>query len=109
MKFDYESFKNHFQDILSGEIFRKRRIRDQYPIAILIVVLFGIYIDNGYRAQRQQVHIVELERAIEDANYEYLSLSATYVNQTRQSVILQKLKDQGSHIDISITPAIRIE
>lgn len=107
--FDYETFKAHFQDILSGNIFRRDQFRRQYKLAALVIFLFVIYIDNGYRAQRQQIRLVELDKQIEDAHHEYLSLSANFVNQTRQSVIAERLREQGSTIRISRTPATRIE
>lgn len=109
LKFDYDRFKARFQEVLSGNVFRRGWFRRQYKLAGLIIVLFGLYIDNGYRAQRQQVRLIELDKQIEDAHHEYLSLSAMFVDQTRQSVIAERLQEQGSNIRISRTPAIRIE
>jgi len=108
-KIDFDKFKTTFQEILSGEVFTRDNIRQYYPLIFLIVGLTALYIDCGYRAQRQQRQIAELNRQIEDAHFEYLTVSAQYVEQTRQSVIAKRLEEQGSKIKTSTKPAIQID
>lgn len=109
MKLDFDQFKNHFQEILSGDIFTREKVQQQYRLIALIVVLFAVYINCGYRAQQQQHRIAELNKEIADAKFEYLSISAQLVEQTRQSVVAKRLEEQGSKIKVSNKPAIQVE
>lgn len=106
---NFEDFKNGFQEILSGDVFTREKVRKQYRLILLIVFLFAVYINCGYRAQQQQKRIAELDRQIEEAQYEYLSVSAQLVEYTRQSVVARRLEEQGSKVKISDRPAILVD
>jgi len=107
--FSSENFRKVFQDTLSGEVFMKDKVRAQMPVALLICGLFILYIANGYRAQRQQKQIAELNRQLEQSHFEYLTLSAQLVEHSRQSFVLKKLQENGSNVKVSNKPAIEIE
>ena len=96
------------QDVLNGNIFTKNLVRRQYKLFILIFGLLIVYIFEGYQAQKQQARIVELNRALQDAHYEYLTVNAELVEMSRQSVIAKRLRDAGSDVKESTTPAVRI-
>lgn len=107
--FSGENFRRGFQETLSGEVFLKQRVRANLPLAGLICLLFIVYIDCGYRAQKQQRQIADLNREIEAAHFEYLTLSAQLVEHSRQSFILRKLQENGSNVKVSSTPPIEID
>ncbi len=106
---DFERIRHIFQEILSGEVFTREKVRGQYLLMLLIFVLFGFYINAGYHAQRQQRRLAELNRQIEEAHYEYLTVSAQLVEQTRQSVISRRLEENGSKVRISDKTAVLID
>lgn len=106
---DYARFKEVFQEVLSGNFTRRENIQRLYPFIFMMVGLFCVYIYNGYQAQRQQVKLAQINKEITNAQFEYLSISAQLMEQTRQSKVAEKLKAQGSNIITSTTPAIRIE
>ena len=109
MRFTFENIRSLFQEILSGDVFIREVVRKQYGLILLIFFLFGVYIDAGYRAQRQQRSIAELNKQVEEAHFEYLTVSAQLVEQTRQSVISKRLEENGSKVSISEKTAVLVE
>lgn len=107
--FSSENFRKAFQDTLSGDVFLKEKVRAQMPVALLVCGLFIVYIMCGYRAQKQQKQISDLNKQIEAAHFEYLTLQAQLVEQSRQSFVLKKLQENGSNVKVSNTPAIEID
>ena len=96
------------QDVLNGNIFTSGWVRKQYRLFLLIFVLLIVYIFEGYQSQRQQARIVELNRALQDAHYEYLTINAELTEMSRQSVISMRLKEAGSKVKESTTPAVSV-
>ena len=94
---------------MSGDVLMRERVRAQLPFALLICFLFIVYMFCDYRAQAQQRQIAELNKQIEDAHFEYLTLQAELVEQSRQSYILKRLQENGSNVKISNKPAIEID
>lgn len=109
MTFDFEKIRKGVQEVLSGEVFTRDWVQRQYGLIALIFVMFAVYINCGYTAQRKQHRIAELNRELEDAHFEYLTVSAQLVEQTRQSVILKQLEENGSKVKMSNRPAVQIE
>ncbi|MBQ9339951.1 MAG: hypothetical protein IJS13_06420 [Paludibacteraceae bacterium] len=109
MKFSFDNIRSLFQEILSGDVFTRETFRKQYGLILFVVFLFGVYINAGYQAQRQQRRIAELNKQIEEAHFEYLTVSAQLVEQTRQSVISKRLEENGSKVSISQETAVLVE
>ena len=97
------------QDVLNGNIFTKQRVRRHYKLLLLIFVLLIVYIFEGYQSQRQKARIVELNRALQDAHYEYLTINVELTEMSRQSIVSKRLKDAGSNVKESTTPAVSIK
>lgn len=104
-----EKKKITVQDVLNGNIFNHEAVREQRKLFALILIMIIIYIFQGFAAQKQQARIVQLNKEIQDAHYEYLTVNAELVKMSRQSVIGQRLHDAGSKVKESNTPAIRIQ
>ncbi len=106
-----EEKKRRFKlkDVLSGDIFTKDFFRKQYSLLILIAVLFVLYINNGFRGQRQVNEIARLQNQIVEAKTILSSLSQEYTLQTRPSYLNEQLQKSGSKIQESVTPVIVIE
>ena len=107
--FTSENFKKTFQEAMSGDVLLRERVRAQMPFVIMICAMFVIYMFCNYRAQTQQRQISQLNKQLEDAHFEYLTLQAELVEQSRQSYILQRLQENGSNVKISNQPAIAID
>ena len=107
--FTSENLKKTFQETMSGDVLLRERVRAQMPFVGMICAMFVIYMFCNYRAQTQQRQISQLNKQLEDAHFEYLTLQAELVEQSRQSYILQRLQENGSNVTISNQPAIAID
>lgn len=97
------------KQLLSGEFFRRDRIRKQYKLFALIILLVFIYINAGYNALRQQHEISNLRREVRELRFEYLTITAELAQSTKQSAITAELKQRNSKLIPNKTPVIRIK
>lgn len=97
------------QNIMNGNIFRSKKIQQQYKLLALILFLLIFYIFQGYRSQRQITRLVQVNKEIQDARYEFLTVSAELSEMTRQSAISARLRQADSRVKESDTPAIRVK
>lgn len=104
-----QDIKTGVQHVLGGEVVHDDKIRKHYGLIVLLVAFAGIYIYNGYQAQRQQHRVAALTKQIEEAHYEYLTISEQLVIQTRQSEVAKRLKELDSPLKVSNHPAILIK
>ncbi len=96
------------QGVLNGEFLRSERVRKQYKLFALIVVLVFFYILAGYRSMQQQHRLTDLRKEVRDKRFEYLTLSAELVSRTRQSQVIASLAERGSNLKPNETPAIKV-
>ncbi|MGM9837137.1 MAG: FtsL-like putative cell division protein [Paludibacteraceae bacterium] len=96
------------QGWLNGEKFRSEKVRKQYKLFGLIAVLIFVYILLGYHSVRQQHQLTDVKKEMLDAKYEYLTISAQFVNTTRPSHIADTLAARGSVLRENTIPPIRI-
>lgn len=101
--------KFSLKDILSGDILTRAWFKRQYKVIGLISALIFVYIHCGYLSQRQQRHLSELQKELQDANFVLLSVNAEFMEKTRQSSISKMLESHESKVKQSNTPAIRIQ
>ena len=96
------------QSWLNGDKFRSKRFREQYPLIGLIVALFFLYILVGYQAAEQQKHLTDTKKEMLDAKFRYMTISAQLTNTTRQSQIVEALKEKGSALKENNIPPTKI-
>lgn len=97
------------QKWLTGENFRSERIRKQYKLFCLIAALFFLYILSGYWSIRQQHRLTDVKKEMLDAKFEYLTVSAQFVNTTRPSQIAAALEQRGSNLQENTTPPVKLK
>lgn len=100
--------KGDVKDILSGDVLKKGWFRRQYKLILLIFGLLFMYIYAGYQGQRQQKRLNDLQKELQDARFEQLTINAQLVEQTRQSTIAAQLKAMGSTIEENKQPVTRV-
>lgn len=93
---------------LNGDKLRSKKIREQYPLIALIVGLIFIYILTGYQAARQQHRLTDTKKEMLDAKFRYMTISAQLTNTTRQSQVIQALREQGSTLQENTKPPTKI-
>lgn len=97
------------QDVLSGKILTREKVREQRWVILLVLLGICLYINAGYVAQHQHSEIASLNEQIADAKFDYLTVFTTLTQKTRQSEIEKALRERGSGVQPSLEPAIRIE
>lgn len=96
------------QSWLNGEKLHSEKMKQQYPLLLLIASLFFLYIFAGYRAAKQQHQLTDLKKEMLDTKYEYMTISAELVKTTRQSQIAVELEQRGSRIKENTTPPVKL-
>jgi len=97
------------QSWLNGDKLRSQKIREQYPLIGLIVGLIFLYILTGYQAAKQQHRLTDTKKEMLDAKFRYMTISAQLTNTTRQSQILDALKQNGSKLQENTIPPVKIK
>lgn len=101
--------KISFQEILSGDFLSSGWLKRQYRLIIMISVLIFFHIYSDYLSQRQQKELSNMRKELLDAQMTHLTVSADLMEKTRQSSIAKMLKEKGSKVRESNTPAIKID
>ena len=96
------------QSWLNGDKLRSKKIREQYPLIGLIVGLIFLYILTGYQSAKQQHRLTDTKKEMLDAKFKYMTISAQLTNTTRQSQVVQALKEHGSSLQENTEPPTKI-
>ena len=93
-------------DIMGGDIFSKDGFVGLFPFFVYIVFLSMLYITNVYIAEDVSRDIAKSNRRIEDLHVEYVYLKSEITKITKQSNMVNMLKDKG--IKESVEPLKKI-
>ena len=96
------------QSWLNGDKLRSKRVREYYPLVGLIVCLFFLYILIGYQSAKQQHRLTDTKKEMLDAKFRYMTISAQLTNTTRQSHVIQALRECGSSLQENTKPPTKI-
>ena len=97
------------QSWLNGDMLRSQRIREHYPLIGLIVALVFLYILTGYQSAKQQHRLTDTKKEMLDAKFRYMTISAQLTNSTRQSQVIEVLKENGSELQENRVPPVKIK
>jgi len=100
--------KHDIQSWLNGDKLQSKKLREQYPLIGLIVGLLFLYILTGYQSAKQQHRLTDTKKEMLDAKFRYMTISAQLTNSTRQSQIVQALKENGSKLQENTTPPTKV-
>lgn len=107
---DFSDIKSStLRDVLNGNILTKKFFQKQYGLLIMIAVLTFFYVDNRYYCETQLAKEIEMEKKIQDAKYESLTISAELMQISRQSNVFKMVNDSGLNLIETISPPIVIE
>ena len=97
------------QSWLNGDLLRSKRFKEQYPLIGLIVGLVFLYILTGYQAVKQQHRLSDTKKEMLDAKFRYMTISAQLTNATRQSQVLEAMRENGSNLKENTVPPVKIK
>lgn len=84
--------------ILGGDILTARIIRRQIWLVILVVFFVIIYVSNRYSIQKDLIEIDQLQKELQDAKYKALSSSSQITEKSRESNVLEMLKNNKDSV-----------
>ena len=91
--------------ILGGDILSAEVIRKQVWLIMLITLFIVVYISNRYKCQQDLIRINMLTEQLKDAKYRALSSSSELTQHTRESMVLEQLRnDKDSTLHIATQP-----
>ena len=96
--------------ILGGDILSAAIIRRQVWLILLIVFFMIIYVSNRYSCQQDIIEIDKLHQQLTDAKYKALSSESELTELSRESNVLEMLKDnKDSVLKIASQPPYFLE
>ena len=84
--------------ILGGDILTTRTIRHQIWLILLIALFILIYIANGYSCRQDLIQIDKLTQELQDAKFKALSTHSQITEKSRESNVLEMLKDNKDSV-----------
>lgn len=84
--------------ILGGDILTAQIIRRQIWPVILIVLFVIIYISNRYNIQNDIIELDKLQKELQDTKYKALSTSSQITEKSRESNVLDMLKNNKDSV-----------
>lgn len=84
--------------ILGGDILNTSFMRRQVLLFLLISLFVVIYIANRYSCQQDIIKIDALQKELKDAKYKALSSDSKLTEESRQSNVLEMLKNNKDSI-----------
>lgn len=93
-------------DIIGGDVFSKDGFVNLFPFFLYVVLLLMLYITNIYIAEDVSRDIEKTNRKVEDLHVEYVYLKSEITKITKQSNMVNMLKDRG--IKESVEPLRKI-
>ena len=94
---DEEPMSNNFtlRKILGGDILSAEMMRGQIWLIIIIVLFVIVYISNRYSVQKNLLEIDNLNKELQDVKYKALSSSSQLTERSRESHVLEMLKQNN--------------
>lgn len=84
--------------ILGGDILNTTFVRRQIWLFMLIALFMIIYVANRYSCQQDIIEIDRLQRELQDAKYKELSSTSQLTERSRESNVLNQLKNNKDSV-----------
>jgi hypothetical protein len=82
----------NLRTILGGDLLTTQMVRSQIWLFIMIVAFSLVYVAFRYQCQQDMIKIDKLEERLRDAKFKALSTSSTLTAKSRESHVLEILK-----------------
>lgn len=84
--------------ILGGDFFTAQILRRNVLLMMLVSLFIVVYISNRYRCEKSMLEIDRLKKELQDSKYKALSTSSRLTEQSRQSNVLDMLKNNRDSV-----------
>jgi cell division protein FtsL len=97
-----------FKGLVSGTYISEKLILNNMRYVALLALLAVIFISNRFQAERVEREIIRLEQEVRDLRSESLSASAMLGTVSRQSEVIDLVKERGLGLQELREPPYRI-
>ena len=91
---DSKSSSLSLREILGGDILTTQVVRSQVWLLVIIVGFVIAYVAFRYQCQQDFIAIDKMEKELKDAKYRALTTSSTLTEKSRESRVLDELKNK---------------
>lgn len=96
------------KDYIENQKFNKTTLVDQLPFFLFLAFLAIIYIGNQYHAERLVNEVNQLEKTRNEKRAEYISAASDLMKVTRQSEVIELLKERNLDLKPLTSPPKKI-
>ncbi len=102
------SKKLSVRDFISGRIFTHEEVVTQLPFVFFLTILAFIYISNHFSMEKLLKEAASLNKDIQELRIEAITTSSDLMYFSKQSVILDKVRESGVDLEELTEPPRRI-
>jgi hypothetical protein len=100
---------NPVKDVISGNVLVRGYLVKHVPYIILLVVLAILYITNRYKNEKIAIEEQQLKEEMKNLRSESITTAAELMRISRQSEVVNLVKERGMELEESTTPPKIIE
>ena len=97
-------FSRYLMTVLSGNILSRAEVRRVYPYLLFVAFLMLLYISNVFRMQQLYRRHDRLAKEVKELRAKSMTIASEKMSATRQSRILEQVKERGIPLRESLTP-----
>ncbi|MGN0187771.1 MAG: FtsL-like putative cell division protein [Paludibacteraceae bacterium] len=98
-----------WREITSGDVLQRDFVRRQLMFGVMLVLLSLVLVYNRFAHEADLRRVETLKKELVDVKNTSLLLSKELMQVSRQSRVVEKLREQGSTLQLPCEPAIEIE
>lgn len=102
-----EKMGKTMHSMLDGTFLTRKRVVNGLPFVLFLLVLGIVYISNIFRVEKTKRQLDDLEEALRELRYEYISSQSKLMFESKPSEVSQKLSETG--IKESLVPPEKIQ
>lgn len=102
------SKKLSVRDFVSGRVFTREEVVAQLPFLLFLTLLAFVYISNHFSVEKLLKEAAALNKDIQELRIEAITTSSDLMYFSKQSVILDKVRESGVDLEELTEPPRRI-
>jgi hypothetical protein len=104
-----DRFRRNVRGFMSGGLLRRPDVLRKLPYVFFILLLMLLYIAGGYYTQHLNRRYIRLTDQVKELRTKSLSINEMRMTATRQSEIIERLRQSGIEMQESVVPPQVVE
>ncbi len=101
---DSGRLRRNFRGFMSGGLLRRPNVLRKLPYVFFVLLLMLLYIAGGYHTQQLNRRYIRLNNEVKELRTKSLSINEMRMTATRQSEIIERLRQAGIELEESVVP-----